>query len=569
MTIFSDPSKTSKLEQIEDRALPDSIPVVTPGVVAASVGVAVFAASGSIVTVGCAVLPVLTYGVQNIRKWMKSKRFEREHGCIAHMIKTDRDMIAYIKIVGEKTVAAQLRLALEEGQALSSPAKKAANALLKPEELPHANVTAYLESTAPIDAEVVDKPKAISAQDEKAKSTTTGDTAIQKVTKDVVQAFVDDLRCTVLCAPPRTGKGIVAAGMMMGFKLTFPAGKLFSSTIKQFGDENWYFAESDAHINPNVKDPIALAKSLYHLYTAWESSESTADAPSLFVFDELRDTLLALKGVKCEDVSPDIESMEPKFDDWLRNQLISAATLNQCHRRYLLLISPTSTAQGMTFKDANSLQSYSSFTLVTPSELAFSEGNNGTFAAPAIRPDSPLFTDWYGLAWHSKTKQWFGVPSVPKEAISLRESQPVNLNYYKVQAFEDVFPAQMFDRLVKDAATLDRKIEGLGKAAVTKAPPKASPDLSACEVTDDDEFFVIFEEALQAVKDSDEPLKLTDLITSRRKRLKYADRLIVALDDVPEIDYSFKKMGSVTSHFFSWLGNEVDALSWKMLEEDN
>jgi hypothetical protein len=469
MAIFSDPGKTSKLEQIEDRALPASVPIVTPGVVAASVGVAVFAASGSIVTVGCAVLPVLTFGVQNIRKWMKAKRFEREHGCIAHLIATDRDMIAYIKIVGEKVVAGQLRIALEEGQTLSSPAKKAASALLKPEELPHANVTAYLQSTGPIDAEIIDKPKAISAQDEKAKATPTGDTAVQNITKDVVEAFVNDLRCTVLCAPPRTGKGIVAAGMMAGFKLAYPAGTLFSSTIKQYQPEDWYFSQSDYHINPSVDDPIALAKQIYGLYTAWEESNSTVEAPSIFVFDELRDTLLALKGVMVEDVDPAIKSLEPKFDEWLRNKLISAATLNQCHRRYLLLIAPTSTAQGMTFKDANSLRSYASYTLVTPKELAFTEGNNGTFAAPAIRPDSPLFKDWYGLAWSSKSKEWFGVPSIPAEAIALRESQTVDLNYFDkpTMDFESVFPASMLGTASKEVA--------IGGSTVTKAAIKVEP----------------------------------------------------------------------------------------------
>jgi hypothetical protein len=550
MTIFSDPSKTSKLEQIEDRALPDSIPVVTPGVVAASVGVAVFAASGSIVTVGCAVLPVLTYGVQNIRRWMKAKRFEREHGCIAHLIATDRDMIAYIKIVGEKVVAGQLRLALEEGQSLSSPAKKAANSLLKPEELPHANVTAYLASTAPIDAEVVDKPKAISAQDEKAKATPTGDAAIQKVTKDVVHAFVDDLRCTVLCAPPRTGKGVVAAGMMMGFKLAFPAGKLFSSTIKQFSDEDWYFAESDAHINPSTKDPIGLAKELYHLYTAWEESVSSVDAPSLFVFDELRDTLLALKGVKCEDVCADIESMEPKFDEWLRNKLISAATLNQCHRRYLLLISPTSTAQGMTFKDANSLQSYSSFTLVTPSELAFSEGNNGTFAAPAIRPDSPLFTDWYGLAWHSKTKQWFGVPSVPKEAIALRESQPVNLNYFESLALD------FFRDPTKGAAPAEVSI---GSTA-TKARAKAV-DLPTAQ-TDDERHAVeldqLFDAAILMLRTNpNTPITISKIIPTEKARKRHGAEIIGRLANNGNIQYEAVKRGSVTSHSFIWLVETV------------
>jgi hypothetical protein len=555
MAIFSDPGKTSKLEQIEDRALPASVPIVTPGVVAASVGVAVFAASGSVVTVGCAVLPVLTFGVQTIRKWMKAKRFEREHGCIAHLIKTDRDMIQYIKIVGEKTVAGQLRLALEEGQSLSSPAKKAANALLKPEELPHANVTAYLQSTGPIDAEIIDKPKAISAQDEKAKATTTGDTAIEKITKDVVQAFVDDLRCTVLCAPPRTGKGIVAAGMMSGFKLVYPAGKLFSSTIKQFADEDWYFSQSDAHINPSVKDPIALAKQLYHLYTAWEESESTADAPSLFVFDELRDTLLALKGVKCEDVSPDIESMEPKFDEWLRHQLISAATLNQCHRRYLLLISPTSTAQGMTFKDANSLQSYSSFTLATPTELAFSEGNNGTFAAPAIRPDSPLFTGWYGLAWHSKTKQWLGVPSVPKDAIALRESQPVNLNIYKPSRLEDVLPSGLFAVAAGEAA--------IGKSTATKAKPKAQPELPTPE-TDEErhaaELDQLYGDAIDTLRGQpNTPITISKLITNSNARKRHGAEIIGRLAANANIDYATSTRGSVTTHSFIWMIDEEDS----------
>jgi hypothetical protein len=557
MTIFSDPNKTSKLEQIEDRALPASVPIVTPGVVAASVGVAVFAASGSVVTVGCAVLPVLTYGLQTIRKWMKSKRFEREHGCIAHMIKTDRDMIAYIKIVGEKTVAGQLRLALEEGHSLSSPAKKAANALLKPEELPHANVTAYLQSTGPIDAEIVDNPKAISAQDEKAKATTTGDTAIEKITKDVVQAFLDDLRCTILCAPPRTGKGIVAAGMMSGFKLAFPAGKLFSCTIKQFAAEDWYFADSDYHINPSPKDPIGLAKQLYHLYTAWEESESCADAPSLFAFDELRDTLLALKGVKCEDVSPDIESMVVGFDDWLRAQIISAATLNQCHKRYLLLISPTSTAQGMTFKDANSLQSYSSFTLVTPTELAFSEGSNGTFAAPAIRPDSPLFTNWYGLAWHSKTKQWFGVPSVPKDAIALRESQPVDLKIYKPSRLEDVLPDSLFADFVKAEAAI-----GQSTATKAKTKGKAQTELPAPE-TDEErhaaELNQLYGDAIDTLREHpNTPITISKLIASEKARKRHGAEIIGRLANNGNIKYDPQKKGAVTHHCFVWLVDSAD-----------
>jgi hypothetical protein len=379
--------------------------------------------------------------------------FAKNHGAIAHLL-DDRLLRRYQDIIGHKALLGEIQQAYADGIDVTGDgrnfARQSGSPLIK---------TRMFD--IPKDEVPGNKAPTMQAQDEKATPAT--NTAIDKVTKDVVQAFVDDLRCTVLCAPPRTGKGIVAAGMMMGFKLAYPAGTLFSNTIKQYQPEDWYFSQSDYHINPSVDDPIALAKQIYHLYTAWEESNSTAEAPSLFVFDELRDTLLALKGVMVEDVDPSIKSLEPKFDEWLRNKLISAATLNQCHRRYLLLIAPTSTAQGMTFKDANSLRSYASYTLVTPTELAFTEGNNGTFAAPAIRPDSPLFTDWYGLAWSSKSKEWFGVPQIPAEAISLRESQKVDLNYFDKPTtdYESVFPAAMLG-----------KVSAIGGSTVTKAAPE-------------------------------------------------------------------------------------------------
>lgn len=423
MSIFSDPKNTSKIDQIEDRALSPSVPIVTPGVIAATVGLGAFAMSGSLVIVGCCVAPVVTIAGQRIQRWMKAKRFEREHGCVTHLITSDRDMIAYIKIVGKETVIKQLLLATEDEQPLSRVAKEVLDNLVTPESLPHSKATEYLTAEA---ATLANSPDANTVD------VTAVPVVAETVTVDVVQAFIDDLRCTILCAPPRTGKGIVAARMMQGFKAVYPGGKLFSITIKQFAGEDWYFAPSDAHSNPSNKNSIELGKALYAIYTAWETSESCADAPSLLVIDELRDTLLALKGAKCEDVSPDIQSAIVGFDDWMRGQIVSAATMNQCHKRYLLLISPTSTAQGMTFKDANSLQSYSSFTLVTPTELAFTEGNNGTFGAPTIASDSPLFSGLHGLAWHSKTKRWVGVPALTPEQIKTQESNPVNLKMLEI-----------------------------------------------------------------------------------------------------------------------------------------
>ena len=124
-------------------------------------------------------------------------------------------------------------------------------------------------------------------------------------TTDVATHFLNNLRCTFLCAPPRTGKGIVAAAMMLGFKQQKPESWLGTCTIKQFNEEDWYWQWSDQHINPSLEtgaDPIAAARSIYKLYLVWTSTPSNAENPSLLVIDELRDTLLRLKGVTMNQV---------------------------------------------------------------------------------------------------------------------------------------------------------------------------------------------------------------------------------------------------------------------------
>jgi hypothetical protein len=545
MAIFNDP-KSDKLEQIQDRALPHSMPIVTPTVVTAGLGFVAFAASGSLATVGFVSIMPVVYAYQKVAKWMHGKRFEREHGSVAHLINNNRDMIAYAQLVGEKKLKAQLLLALDDGQTLSGPAKKAAAVLISPDQLPHADVTKFLESTSKI---VDTQAKEVIAGSVEAKGVTALPVG-EKISQDVVTAYLSDLRCTVLCAPPRTGKGIVATAMMMGFKELYPAGVLFSSTIKQFKGEDWYFTQSDYHINPSVDNPIQLAKQLYELYTKWEASNSTKEAPSLLVIDELRDTLLALKGVDLAQIEPNCQSLEIQFADWFKNKLISAATLNQCHRRYLLLIAPVSTASAMDFKNANSLRSYASFTLVTPKELAFTEGNNGTFAAPSIRPDSPLFKDWYGLAWSSKSKEWLGVPQVDANIIKMREADnDVQLNYLPVAHLSNgagYVPNGHLD-------PVDRETQIGNTMTVTKAP---QTDLSYAELTDDDEYSEVLEDAFLMLVDSSEVFKLTQLIPDKSKRRKFGTRLTEDFAKEANINYTFKKAGNVTYHLFQWINSD-------------
>ena len=235
-------------------------------------------------------------------------------------------------------------------------------------------------------------------------------------TIDVATHFLNNLRCTFLCAPPRTGKGIVAAAMMLGFKQQQPESWLGTCTIKQFNEEDWYWQWSDQHINPSLEtgaDPIAAARSIYKLYLAWTSTPSNAGNPSLLVIDELRDTLLRIKGVMMNQVTPDFPNGSKDFADWLRDELVSAATLNQCHHRFVLLIAPVNTATALTFNSANALQSYAAYVLATPEELSFTKGGNSAFTAPAIAQNDSRFEGWYGLGWSTKGSEWLGIPNVP------------------------------------------------------------------------------------------------------------------------------------------------------------
>ena len=239
--------------------------------------------------------------------------------------------------------------------------------------------------------------------------------AASDVKTDIATHFLDNLRCTFLCAPPRTGKGIVAAAMMMNFKQRFSGAWLGSCTIKQFQGENWYWQWADRHINPSLEsgsNPIAVAKEIYALYLDWMSTPSSPMKPSLLVIDELRDTLIRLKGVTMGDVISDFPNGKKQFCDWLRDELVSAATMNQCHDRYVLLIAPVNTATALTFPDANSLQSYAAYVLVTPSELSFTKAGNSVFSAPPIAADDAKFSGWYGLGWTTKGSQWLGIPKV-------------------------------------------------------------------------------------------------------------------------------------------------------------
>jgi hypothetical protein len=101
-------------------------------------------------------------------------------------------------------------------------------------------------------------------------------------------------------------------------------------------------------------------------------------------------------------------------------------------------------------------------------------------------------------------------------------------------------------------------VASLERSLSTPITTPKNQDLTDREITESDEFMDLFGEALAMVKASDEPVKLTQLVTSDRKRRKHGKRLIVELDAVPNIDYTFSKSGNVTSHFFQWVTDISD-----------
>jgi hypothetical protein len=485
MFLFNDPAEFSELEQIEDRANPPASSVGLPLAMAVVIGGAGFAFTASAVVGGAlAALPGYAIYKKLTRKMKNDIFLRRNPGCMAHLIKSDRDMIAWIEAHGKDDVAQQLQLAMKQGQKLTRAAKQTLKALVPKEALPAKKVTQFLaevDRAAATQTRSVQESIAAVAHQKPAQGTTVESTAAKSslVKTDIASHFLSDLRCTFLCAPPRTGKGVAAVGMMAGFKTLYPKGWLGSCTIKQFEGEDWYWQFSDRHINPSLESgavPHQSARAIYHIYKEWLTVPSSKDAPALLVIDELRDTLKRLKGVLMEHVDADYHNPEKGFDDWLREELISSATLNQCHHRFVLLIAPVNTATALTFKDANSLQSYAAYVLVTPKELAFAGTKGNCFGAPAIAANDPRFDDWYGLAWSTKGTCWVGLPKIAADRIAELEGKGKQPAYAVVKEAVTIEPTDIAPPLPDSWEAIGRAMVATAFTQTTETPGKINAD---------------------------------------------------------------------------------------------
>ncbi|MBW4441878.1 MAG: hypothetical protein KME10_11705 [Plectolyngbya sp. WJT66-NPBG17] len=447
MFLFNDPKEVSDIDLVHDRALPTETSVGIPLAATVFLGVGGFVLSANPIVGGAlAAVPAYAMYKRFTNSW-KNNAFERRNpGCVAHLIKNDADMIIWIEHHGVDEVRSQLLTAVKHRQKLTSCAKRALKALVPDAEMPHKRVEQFLTAQTALPPSETNRittqlgePSAINVPAQPVQETTQEGVPIPKSISD---HYLSDLRSTFLCAPPRTGKGILAAQLMQGFKARFPNGKLLTCTIKQFAGENWYWSYSDAHLNPETRTPdqqLAAARDVFNLINFWESQQCTAASPCLLVVDEIRDTLNSLGAIPMSSISPDWSESKKTFGEWMLGTAISSATLNQCHHRFMLIVSPVVSLAGLggikgVSKDA--LASFVGITLAAPKALQFATGDNGTFSAPKIDQNDPRFLNCHALAYCKNDKQWYQIESVPKDAIDkLANSNPtlkkwgtVNLN---------------------------------------------------------------------------------------------------------------------------------------------
>lgn len=436
MFLFNDPKEVSEVDLIHDRALPTETSVGIPLAATVCLGVGGFVLSANLIVGGAlAAVPMYAMFKRFQNNW-KNNAFERRNsGCVAHLIKADSDMITWIEHHGIEEVRSQLLTAMKHRQKLTPCARRALRALVPESELPAKRVEQFLSAqTALPPSEGVrittglGEPSAINVPSQTVQEQ---EQEGVPVPKSITEHYLSDLRSTFLCAPPRVGKGVLAVQLMQGFKSRFPNGKLLTCTIKIFAGENWYWSYSDAHLNPETRTPeqqLAAARDIFNLINFWESQRSTADTPCLLVIDEIRDTLNKLGAIPMSAVSPDWAESKKTFGEWMLGTAISSATLNQCHHRFMLIISPVMSLAGLggvKGVSADALASFVGITLAAPKALQFATGNNATFSAPKIDANDPRFLSCHALAYCKNDKQWYPIESIPKDAIDrLATSNP-------------------------------------------------------------------------------------------------------------------------------------------------
>jgi hypothetical protein len=145
MLLFQDPAIYSELDQVEDRANPPMASVGFPLASTVVVGAVLFGLTANPIVAGAvAAIPACNLW-KKLSKKMKNDIFLRRNpGCIAHLIKKDQDMIAWVEAHGKDDVLEQLLLAKKQGQKLTGCASRMLKSLVPTEALPPKKVEDFL-----------------------------------------------------------------------------------------------------------------------------------------------------------------------------------------------------------------------------------------------------------------------------------------------------------------------------------------------------------------------------------------------------------------------------------------
>ncbi len=371
------------------------------------------------------------------------------------------------------------------------------------------------------------------AQDEKTKATPTGDPAIENrgngadiILGDLVNLMVHEPKPTIISAVPRTGKGYLVNQVIERFKV-----KGFTVWVlqpKPAPAEFAYWKCADRFLGIDLenyqRDSEGITEVMQSFFFEWRQ-QNTSETPSILVIDEL---------VK-------IQALMPKFyRDFLIPQCIVEGSSGETAGRYLYLLtqSPLVSDLGMSGGNRSTFE-FIGLEKATSQNHAESikKSVSGLGELPSVESyaKSPVGT----LAYYSRLNGWVPMPQYAKPTIGPG----------------DVLCPEL-DELVNQRVIVG-VVAGQSPIGTTptmsKAPTKLAPDLSGCEITETDEFLGLFGDALAMLKEVDEPVKLTHLVAADRQRRKHGKRLIDELSAVPNVEYSFKKIGNSTSHYFQWV----------------
>lgn len=419
-----------KLDQIEDIADEALNGVVSssafPLVSGLAIGFGMSSISGIPIIGAIAGLYFIYNAVDGAIQKGKDAEYIKDVGVLAHALK-EPELVRYAEIVGPDAAVSEVLQAYQDGQTITTAARKLCLAMGKTPK--RRTISAFMEEIQQLKDlphESAALPGTIALQ--AVAPTSAGGTC--KI-PTAIDSMVNPVRSSYVAAPPRTGKGIMITIAMIAYKQKYPTGILYGYTPKQDSKEHWYWDACDQFFNPDLdQNPTRAAQSLYSMIRHWQSLPSSPAAPILFVLDELSSTLSRLKPVKMSELDDELFNNDNRsFSVWLMDFLVHEASMRQSVDRFVWVMTPLATVDG-TGVSSSALKSLKNYTLASRENLKFANGGNGSFEAPKIGADFPLFNQYQTIAYSHDSQSWLPIPTVSPDELAKRSASTPKLKIW-------------------------------------------------------------------------------------------------------------------------------------------